>query len=370
MRGVVVAAVVVLVGCDDGPAPPLRVGTACPAVVMREVNDRWIANHSSLGDAKWERATYFIGNMAAYDALDEPRYLQYALDWAQQHAWEVSGGTNTRNADDHAAGQVYLALYEHTPEASRIADIRASIDNVIESQDRGDWSWIDAQFMASPVFAHLGALTGNGVYYWEAMYQLYGHARSIRGIQGLYDETEGLWYRDDSYLFPQHTTAHGKKIFWSRGNGWVIGAVVRTLAHLPDSTPYHRNYVTMLLEMAEALARVQRADGLWNVSLADPDDHPGPEASGTAFFVYALAWGINEGYLDRATYLPVVERGWRALVEHTVRADAQIGLVQGVGEAPADAQPVTLRSTADYGEGAFLLAGSEVHRLGLELDCP
>lgn len=126
----------------------------------------------------------------------------------------------------------------------------------------------------------------------------------------------------------------------------------------------------MLRAMASTLAAVQRDDGLWNVSLGDPDYFPGPEASGTSFFVYAIAWGINHGLLDRAVYAPVVERGWRGLVSVAVRADGELGYVQGVANQPASSQPVTLRSTRDFGVGAFLLAGSEVMRLGLDFECP
>src|SRR5690606_17680515 len=122
--------------------------------------------------------------------------------------------------------------------------------------------------------------------------------------------------------------------------------------------------------MAAGLAKVQREDGLWNVSLADPDDYPGPESSGTSFFTYGIAWGINAGLLDRDTYLPVVARAWRGLTSVAVRADGELGFVQGVGEKPSSSQPVKLRSTHDYGLGACLLAGSEVGKLGLDLDCP
>jgi unsaturated rhamnogalacturonyl hydrolase len=351
---------------DEEPLPAVRVGTPCPEVVVREVNDHWIATHEVPGEAEWQRATYFIGNLAAADAFAEPRYLDYTLGWADELEYEINGPTDTRNADNHAAGQVYLALYERNPDPALIADISKSLDNVIRSEDRGDWSWIDAQFMASPAFAHLGAISGNPRY-TDTMFALYTDARDRRG---LYDSSAGLWYRDEDYLYPGEETDGGEKIFWSRGNGWVIASLVRTLDHLPAGSPYRAEYEGMLAAMAAALAKAQRSDGLWNVSLADPEDHPGPEASGTALFTYAIAKGINDRLLDRGVYLPVVDKAWRGLVSVAVRADGELGYVQGVGEQPSSSQPVTLRSTGDFGLGAFLLAGSGVHELGLDLQCP
>jgi rhamnogalacturonyl hydrolase YesR len=184
--------------------------------------------------------------------------------------------------------------------------------------------------------------------------------------RGLFDAESGLWFRDENYMFPAETTDSGKKILWSRGNGWVIASIVRVLPHLPKNSPYRAEYVEMLRTMADALAETQRPDGFWNVNLGDPDDYGGPEASGTALFVYAIAWGIREGELDRVRFLPVVERGWHALAEHALLEGGGVGYVQGVGEAPESAQPVELSSQRDFGVGALLLAGSELHLLGTE----
>ncbi|MFT3740733.1 MAG: glycoside hydrolase family 88 protein [Breznakibacter sp.] len=115
--------------------------------------------------------------------------------------------------------------------------------------------------------------------------------------------------------------------------------------------------------MAEALKLRQRSDGFWNASLDDPGDFGGPETSGTSFFVYGMAWGINNGLLDRDTYLPVVEKAWNGLTSTAVQPSGFLGYVQGVGTNPASSQPVTAGSTADFGVGAFLLAGSEMVKL-------
>ncbi|HUS32229.1 MAG TPA: glycoside hydrolase family 88 protein [Kofleriaceae bacterium] len=357
-------ALLVIGACAD-EQPAVRTGSACPAQAIREIDDHWMATHPFLGDNDWRRATYFIGHMVVAKTLDDPAYADYLDRWAESHAYQVRDGAFTRNADNHTAGQVYLALYERDHIPDQLAYIKISIDHVVDSGDRGDWSWVDAQFMASPVYAHLGELTGDPRYH-AAMFELFADARDRRH---LYDASTGLWFRDENYLYPAAHTSHGRKIYWARGNGWVIASVVRTLEHLAADSPYRAAYEDMLRAMAAGLVSVQRDDGLWNVNLADADDYPGPESSGTAFFVYGIAWGVNHGVLDRATYAPVVERGWRGLVTLAMRADGELGLVQGVGEEPASSQPVTLASTHDYGVGAFLLAGSEVAALGLDLGC-
>jgi len=77
------------------------------------------------------------------------------------------------------------------------------------------------------------------------------------------------------------------------------------------------------------------------------------------FFCYALAWGINHGYLDRQTYLPVVKKAWHGLVG-AVRSDGKLGYVQAIGASPAK---LTSEDNQEYGSGAFLLAGSEMYKL-------
>jgi len=103
---------------------------------------------------------------------------------------------------------------------------------------------------------------------------------------------------------------------------------------------------------------LQGPDGYWRASLLDPESRPIPETSGTGFFTYALAWGMNEGLLGRE-YEPSVRRGWSALVR-AVQPSGKLGYVQRVGDQPGDTGP---EQTEIYGAGAFLLAGSEVFRL-------
>ena len=131
------------------------------------------------------------------------------------------------------------------------------------------------------------------------------------------------------------------------------------LEHLPKDNPSRGRYVELLRTMSAALARVQGDDGLWRSNLADPDQYPGPETSGTAFFCYAMAWGINHELLDRDKYLPVVRKAWAGLVR-CVDDQGKLGYVQPVAAEPGSA---SRQSTHEYAMGALLLAGSEMAKL-------
>jgi rhamnogalacturonyl hydrolase YesR len=123
--------------------------------------------------------------------------------------------------------------------------------------------------------------------------------------------------------------------------------------------PSRAKYVTQFKEMAEELASLQGPDGLWRPGLLDAAASPLPETSGSAFFVFGFAYGINSGILDRAKYQPVVQKAWTGLLSH-IYEDGRLGCIQPVGAAPGD---YTAASSYVFGTGAFLLAGSEVYRM-------
>ena len=173
----------------------------------------------------------------------------------------------------------------------------------------------------------------------------------------LYDPQEHLYSRDASFL-DKHE-ANGKKIFWSRGNGWVMAGLARVLEAMPEDYPSRAKYVEQFRQMASRVAELQGADGLWRPGLLNADGYPLPEVSGSAFFIYAIAWGVNHGVLDRGKYLVVIERGWAGVLSH-VYIDGRLGCIQPIGAAPGDFKPT---SSYVYGVGAFLLAGSELHRM-------
>jgi rhamnogalacturonyl hydrolase YesR len=111
---------------------------------------------------------------------------------------------------------------------------------------------------------------------------------------------------------------------------------------------------------------LQRTDGYWNVSLQDPDHFGGKELSGTALFIYGMAWGINNNIIDKGIYLTSIQKAWNAMAKDCVHPDGALGYVQGTGKEPKDGQPVAYDhypDFEDYGVGCFLLAGSEIYKM-------
>ena len=312
----------------------------------------------------WTRGVYYEGLMDLYKIDAQKRYLDYAVTWGEFHKWGLRNGIKTRNGDDQCCGQTYIDLYLLDKKEERIRDIKACMDNMVNSDKADDWSWVDALQMAMPVFAKLGVIYNDNRYY-EKMFELYDYAKTKHGHNGLFNPSEGLWWRDKDFDPPYKTPA-GKNCYWSRGNGWVVAALVRVLAIMPTNAPHREEYLTMYLTMIKALQPLQRADGFWNVSLTDETDFGGKELSGTALFVYGMAWGINNGLLEKQKYTPSVSKAWNAMLKDCMHENGMLGFVQSTGKQPSDGQPVTyakIPDFEDFGLGCFLLAGSEVYKM-------
>ncbi len=317
----------------------------------------------------WTRAVYYEGLMALYETDRQKRYYDYAVDWGMAHKWGMRSGPKTRNADDQCCGQTYIDLYLIDKQPQRIHDIKASIDSMVASSKVDDWNWIDALQMAMPVFARLGVIYKNRSdgppAYYEKMYQMYMYTKTKHGGQGLYNPKDGLWWRDKDFV-PPYKEPNGEDCYWSRGNGWVVAALVKVLDIMPKDAPHRAEYQKTYLEMMKALAPLQRPDGYWNVSLHDPTNFGGKEMTGTALFVYGMAWGMRTGLLDKKQYGPIVAKAWNAMATESVDPTGRLGWVQGTGKEPKEGQPVTHTSVPDfedYGLGCFLLAGAEVYKL-------
>jgi rhamnogalacturonyl hydrolase YesR len=312
----------------------------------------------------WTRAVYYEGLMALHQIYPKKEYYEYAVAWGEFHKWGMRDGNTTRNADNHCCGQTYIDLYNIDPKPERIMNIKICMDMLINTPQNDDWSWIDAVQMGMPVLAKLGALYNDNRYF-EKMYQMYMYTKTKHGGNGLYNPKDGLWWRDKDFV-PPYKEPNGEDCYWSRGNGWVFAALARVLDIIPKNAPHRDEYIKTFKKMAVALKKIQRDDGFWNVSLHDPNNFGGKETSGTALFVYGMAWGINNGILKRNEYLPVIVKAWNAMANESVHENGFLGYVQGTGKEPKDGQPVTYDNVPDfedYGLGCFLLAGSEVYKI-------
>ncbi|TAM24185.1 MAG: DUF4861 domain-containing protein [Rhodanobacter sp.] len=218
----------------------------------------------------------------------------------------------------------------------------------VNNTDR--WTWCDALYMAPPTLVRLYAATGDKKYldFLDKEYR--------QTYDQLYDHGANLFYRDGTFI--DRRTSNGKKVFWSRGNGWVYAGLALLLEKLPPDYPSRPFYEKLFRQMTPAIVAAQQADGLWRPNLADPQQFKVGETSGSALFVFGLAWGVDHGLIDRATYWPAVERGWRGL-KTRIKPDGYVGYVQRVAAAPGS---FDANSRGAYGTGAVLLAGSEILR--------
>lgn len=321
---------------------------------------QWSRVNLAADNLDWLHGALHAGIAAAYRETGEVAYRDAILAVGNHANWTLlrrTTGKGLYHADDQCIGQSWLELYEMEPQpqATWIADVKARIDWVMANplQGRVDYNWCDALFMAPPIYSRLATLTG------DAAYQDFIDTQWWDVTAYLYDPTWHLFYRDSNYFDAQE--ANGNPVFWSRGNGWVIAGLVRMLQFMPPDAPDRTAYLGQLREMAARLAAIQDpVDGLWRSSLLYPERFDNePETSGSAFFVFALAWGVNEGLLDRSTYAPVIERGWAGLAA-LLQGDGALAFIQQVGAAPArnNQEP----GNKEYGYGAFLLAASEMHR--------
>jgi len=333
--------------------------------VMGKVADWQIANPSKHNTKDWTHGALFAGMTAWAQTAGSEKYYNALLEFGKKNEWktiERKRALKFYYADDHAVAQMYIDMYKKYKDPKMIKPITEAFDWILENQpttplthDNWDhkvrYNWCDALFMAPPVWAKLARVTG------DKKYLDYMNKEWWATTDYLFDNEEGLYFRDDRFF--EKREANGKKIFWSRGNGWVMGGLVRVLEEMPDDYPDRKRYEDIYKKMAAKVIKIQPASGMWHSSLLDPVTFGTKEASGTGFYCYALAWGINHGYLDAETYLPAVIKSWTGLLE-CVQDDGKLGNVQPIG---ADPRKVTADQTEIYGVGAFLLAGTEVYKI-------
>lgn len=322
------------------------------AAAMRKVGDWELARSQPYFSRDWTFAALYAGFMAAAHALPERRYEDAMLAMGNTFDWTT--GPRKTLADDQAVAQTYIGLYRDYGEVRMIIPTEGQLDSLMKQPDNPKkpvWWWCDALFMAPPVWARMYGTTSD-IHYLNYMDREWWVTSNL-----LYDPQQHLFSRDATFL-DKHEP-NGQKLFWSRGNGWVMAGLARVLEKMPNDYPTRAKYVEQFKQMASRIAELQGQDGLWRPGLLDAQAYPLPELSGSGFFVYALAWGVNHQMLDRKKYLPVIEKGWAGLLDH-VYEDGRLGCIQPIGAAPGAYTPT---SSYVYGVGAFLLAGSEVMEL-------
>jgi len=314
----------------------------------------------------WEQGAFYVGLTHLADVSGEKRFREAILSMGRSNQWQL--GQRTYHADDHVIGQSYLWAATHGAGPEAIAPLKATFDAIlakppvvhlsfyIPPSGYGDtaclarWCWCDALFMAPPAWLELAKQTG------DRRYANYALAEFWSATAFLFDPAEDLYFRDSRFF--ERRDERGRKLFWSRGNGWVFAGLANMLDALPADDPNRVGIEKLFRGMAQKIKSLQKADGYWAPSLLGPENSP-PEASGTGFYVYGLAWGVNHGLLDAIEYRPSILSGWQALAR-SVAKDGRVGWVQQVSDRP---ETVNEADTQFYGVGAFLLAASAVAQL-------
>ena len=309
--------------------------------------------------SNWVAATFYVGAARLARVLARPDTLRFLTATAEHYNYAMRGARTERlllNADELAIGDLYQELYARRGQQGVLMPLRQRLDFMLPHLNRPQetpaliWWWCDALFMAPPVLARQSQLTGDPAYL-RAMDREWR-----RTAARLWVEKDRLFLRDERFKERDHLGAGGKPVYWARGNGWVMGGLARTLESMPARFEGRAFYTSIFTRMASRVIELQQPDGLWRSDLNDPASFPEPETSGSGFFVYALAWGINHGLLDRATYLPAVTKGWAALNRH-VLPSGLVGAAQKTGDRPVPTRP---EDVGPYATGAYLLAGLEV----------
>jgi len=307
----------------------------------------------------WTNGALYVGMVKWAAMADDDSYYEWLKEIGEKHDWLLH--RRKYHADDHTVGQMYIELYRKYKDEKMIEPTKKHFEFIMYHpsqsvlnwrtpyhQDR--WNWCDALFMSPPVWAKLYNITGERKYI-DFMLSEYKATTDF-----LFDKKESLYYRDESYM---GKLDNGTKIFWARGNGWVFAGLANILVELNPNSKEYKYFLKIYKKMAKKLLEIQTPKGHWAMSLLGQEFYPTPETSGSSFFIFGLAWGINNGILDKDTYLPAVTKGWNAMASY-VTEDGMLGYVQPIGAAPGKAWP---DKTEVYGTGAFLSAGSEIYKL-------
>jgi unsaturated rhamnogalacturonyl hydrolase len=336
--------------------------------ILKAVADWQINTPLTHEPGDWTNGALYAGMVDYASIAGDDTYYKWLRGIADKLKWTYYIHENPLrryHADDYCVGQAYIELYRKYHDKNMIKPIRAYLDQMLKDPAKGDlkfvntkdywatqrWSWCDALFMGPAVWAKMGNVTHKKKYL-DFMYSEYKATTDY-----LYDKEESLYFRDSNYFTRKE--ANGAKVFWGRGNGWVFAGLPIIIRELPANYQNRDFFTKIYKEMAARLLTLQQPDGSWHASLLDPASYPNPEMSATAFFVYGFVWGINNGYLEKDKYLPVVVNGWKAMVS-AVWPDGKVGFIQPIG---ADPKAVTREMTEVYGVGGFLMAGSEICRM-------
>ncbi len=346
------------------PASPYSASLTTAEIlkVTNAVADWQLDNPSKHPDTDWTSGTLWTGLIAHAHTTGNKKYSDYLREMSKRNEYKL--GPRHGFGDDHIVGRAHIWQYMQDEIPAQLAPTKYILKEFISRPHEEslfwvnqihlrEWAWCDSLYMSPPTLAMLYSATGNEDYL-ETMDKLWWKTTDY-----LYDKESHLFWRDSNYF--NRKEKNGEKVFWSRGNGWVIAGLCHIMQNLPAEHPSRPKYEKLFKEMAAKLKSIQCDDGSWHAALLDSETYTSPESSGTAFFAYAFTWGVNQGLLDKDEYMPSINKAWSRLVKN-VHPNGKLGFVQAIGKDP---QAVTMDETDVYGVGGFLQVGHELYKLTL-----
>lgn len=346
-------------------------GNAAAAWQLSTINDlSYLPNKipQSSYNRGWVKGAFYIGLERFAEKTGNQEYLNLLRNESYENGFEL--GERYWHGDDQIFGTIYAGVIERDPTVpvEQLRPTLEKMDHILEDRStvslefvepkpgepgaegtcQTRWCWADAIFMAPPAWSAVSNVTG------DEKYRQYAVEETDATIEYLYDPDTHMFFRDSRYFTLK--TENGKGVFWSRGNGWVYAGLARFIETLPEGHEARARYESLFVEFTDALISRQREDGYWPTSLDDPALFKNPETSGTAFFGFGLAWGINQGLLKEDKYFEARDKAWVAMKD-AVKPDGMVGWVQQIGKDP---QLTEKYSSQLYGVGGFLLMAAEM----------
>jgi len=313
---------------------------------------RW-HHRKRYSDVVWNCGVLYDGIIEWNKISKDTSQIDWLLNIGNKNDWRLNNQKTIFHADNHTVGLYYIELYKKYKDPKFLAPLITTFDKIIETSEEGKWywTWCDALFMSPPVWAALSAVTGDSKYleYMDKQYHL--------TYDQLWNEKDQLFFRDKGRK--KRREKNGANEYWARGNGWVYGGLTYMIPYLPKDWEGRDFYINIFKQMSNSLSRTQRTDGTWSMGIMGAEvDYPIKEISGSNFFVFGLARGVNMGVLKKETYDRVITKGWTSIAK-CVRKDGLVGYVQGVGAGPGEAFE---NYTEVYGTGGFLAAGAAMYK--------
>ncbi len=327
-----------------------EVPSAHEVIKITEKVANWQMNHSldnKFNELHWSNSMLYSGIFQLSEVSHYPKYINGLIETGERNKWGIHA-----QKDNYSVSQFYLSINEepHLKREEIILPTQTKIHAILNNSQSKDWNWktSEALFQKPQVLAKLSKIEKDttGVYlaYLDEQYQ--------KVYSELWDKDAQLFYRDSSYFDKKEK--NGNKLFSSFSNGGVFAGLALLISDVPKDWEKMLFYEDIFKQMAQTLKSTQRKDGTWSEGLlGDKKDYQSLELGGTSFFVFGIAWGINNGLLDRTAYEPILLKAW-SKISKQVDENGKLNFYNTSDEFKD--------YTTSYNIGGFLAAGSEMYK--------